>query len=418
MSDNSFFSDDDPTPRVTAPIVSDVLDEPPSKKRKGKKTTVPRPARKDDKTKLQHGSGEKKAAITIVSKKSRPDEIAETLDDLAAMLESGDSEQRALRTLAEQYGKYNVGRAYGRAADLMARGETIIAALSDQTDTFPRVVRELIGAAATPRDLHRNLRRCAELIVESSDVKAAIRAALFKPLMMLGIVVVFVLLASSWLLPTVVGVFSSIGAKTPEATLIMIGVGGSVKWVFIVIIALIFLWFIYWFGFGRKVESVRIWKDTMAIRMPMLGPINQMQAAAKFSDVVAVCLGSGIPEVEALEIGARACGNEALQAHIMDHIGKQKLGHAVFANVADTPLLPWNFKNRIAISPSPRERINVMKELALVFHKKARRRLDAFADRVGPITEMMVLSVAAVVILAVAIPVTTFAPSMMNMVQH
>lgn len=369
-----------------------------------------------DDSKLTLDVGEKKPLFTVVGKKSRPDDIAETLEDLAAMLEAGESEDRALRTLAKHYSKFNVGKAYERSADLIARGETIKAALSAQTDTFPRVVRELIGAASTPRDLHRNLRRSAQLIVESSDVRAQIKAALFKPMFMFGIVIVFVIVAAQWLLPMVSNVFSSIGSKTPPATTIMIAIGGDVKWVFVVAIGIIALWMVYWYGFGRKIEAVRIWRDRMSIQIPLIGPINQMQAAARFSDVVSVCLGSGIPEVEALEIGARACGNEALQAHVNDHIGNQKLGNAVFSDVADTPLLPWNFKNRIEVSPSPRERIKVMADLAEIFHKKARRRLNTFADRVGPITEMMVLSIAAVVILAIAIPVTSFAPQMMGLV--
>ncbi|WIB65646.1 type II secretion system F family protein [Curtobacterium sp. MCBD17_040] len=387
-----------------------------SKKSKKDKVDADSLVRANDDAKLKLGAGEKQPMFTVVAKKSRPDDIAETLEDLASMLEAGDAEDRALRTLAEQYAKFNVGKAYQRAADLIARGETIKAALSAQTDTFPRVVRELIGAASTPRDLHRNLKRCAELIVESSDVRAQIKAALFKPMFMFGIVIAFVIVAAQWLLPTVAGVFGSIGSKTPKATLVMIAVGGDIKWVFVVALALIALWFVYWYGFGRKVEAVRIWKDKMAIQAPLIGPINQMQAAARFSDVVSVCLASGIPEVDALEIGGRACGNEALQAHINNHIGAQKLGNAVFADVADTPLLPWNFKNRIEVSPSPRERINVMADLSKTFHKKARRRLNSFADRVGPITEMMVLCIAAVVILAVAIPVTSFAPQMMGMV--
>jgi len=428
MSDDFFsiFDDekDDSTPS-TFDLPENGVDVPAKKSKfgititsgkKSKTTAADLIGGRDDR-KLILDTGEKAPLFTVVGKKSRPDDIAETLEDLASMLESGESEDRALRTLAHHYAKFNVGKAYNRAADLIARGETIKAALSAQTDTFPRVVRELIGAASTPRDLHRNLRRSAQLIVESSDVKAQIKAALFKPMFMFGIVIVFVVVAAQWLLPMVANVFTSIGSKTPKSTTIMIAVGGDVKWVFVVIAILILLWVIYWYGFGRKIEAVRIWKDRMAIQVPLIGPINQMQAAARFSDVVSVCLGSGIPEVEALEIGARACGNEALQAHVNDHIGNQKLGNAVFADVADTPLLPWNFKNRIEVSPSPRERIKVMADLAEIFHKKARRRLNTFADRVGPITEMMVLSIAAVVILAIAIPVTSFAPQMMGMVK-
>jgi type II secretory pathway component PulF len=361
------------------------------------------------------GTGTKRPGITIVGKKSPVDDVAETLEDLASMLEAGESEDRAVQQLAKQYGKYNIGMAYKRVGARMINGTTIIEALNAETDVLPRVARELIAAGSTPRDLHSNLRQAARIIVASSDVKAKVRSALFKPLLTLGIVIVFILGAAEWLLPSVVDMFTSIGSDAPQATVIMIAVGGSLKWVLGGVAALVLLWMGYWIFSGRKNQKLRVIRDRFSLNAPLIGPITKMGVAGRFTDVLAACLSSGMTELDALEIAGRSCGNEAIEAHVREHIVRQRVGEAVFGDVARTELFPWNLSHRIDIAPSPRQRIEVMRDLAKVFNKKSDRRLNAFVDKVGPLTEIVVLIAAAVVILMVAIPVTTFAPALMNL---
>jgi type II secretory pathway component PulF len=359
---------------------------------------------------------EKRPLFTIVGKKSRIDDIGETLEDLASMLESGESEEHALSELSKHYAKTNVGMAYGRAAEKMReRGDTIIEALVAETDVFPSVARELIAAASTPRDLHANLRHAALIIVEGSDIKAKVKSALFKPMMTLVIVILFILGSAEFLLPGVAKMFESINAEVPPMTVTMIAFGHSLKWVMGGIALIVLAWLGFWAVAGRKNPKLRILRDTLALRAPMIGPIAQMAAAARFTEVLSACLASGMTELDGLEVAGRACGNEAIDEHVKKHIIKQRIGQAVFVDVADTPLFPWNLKNRIEVAPSPRQRITVMKDLAQVFHKKSHRKLESFTDQIGPITEIFVLSAAAVVILMVAIPVTTFAPALVRM---
>ena len=398
----------------------------PSKPRRARATKEDRTALKNaraaerarDIETVDPDSDAKKPLFTVVGKKARVDDIAETLEDLASMLEAGESEDRAVSVLAEQYAKINVGMAYKRASVRMREdGDTIIQALTAEKDVFPRVARELIAAGTTPRDLHSNLRQAARIIVDTSDIKAQIRSALFKPMMTLGIVIAFILVAAEWLLPGVVTMFTSIGAEAPPVTVAMIAIGSSVKWVMGGIVVLILLWLAFWAFYGRKVKKLRVFRDAQAIKAPLVGPITMFATAARFTDVLAACLASGMTELDALEIAGRSCGNEAVEEHVRDHIAMQRVGEAVFADVTKTPLFPWNLGHRIDIAPSPRQRIEVMRDLADVFNKKSRRKLNAFADRVGPITEIFVLSAAAVVILMVAIPVTTFAPALMQIGQ-
>lgn len=357
----------------------------------------------------------KKPWLTVFSgKRARPDEVAETLTDLASMLESGESEHKAVSALAEQYADYDIGQAYERVVMLLDRGVSLGGAMSEQTDSFPSVVRELIGAAKMPKDMHRNLRQAALIIVEADTVKSQIKSALFKPGFLLFFLVAFTLVSIQWLLPMTAGMFTDIGAELPAMTQTILTIGGLLKWVLLAVIIVVILFNFFWIVFGRYNERIATIYDTQALKAPLVGDIMRMSVAARFCDVLAACLSVGMSEIEALETAARACGNRALKRWVDEHVGRQRAGLVAFSDVAKTEMLPWNFRNRMETTSSLTRRVEILGELASTFHSKAQVRLTRFAERIGPITEGAVIVIVILVVLLIISPILTFIPTMLS----
>ncbi|MCI4659780.1 type II secretion system F family protein [Cryobacterium zhongshanensis] len=355
----------------------------------------------------------KKPFLTVFNgKRARPDEVAETLTDLASMLENGQSERKSVEALAEQYSNYDIGEAYERVVMLLDRGVTLGAAMADQEDAFPPVVRELIGAAKMPKDMHRNLRQAAIIIVEADNIKSQIKNALFKPGFMAFFLLLFTLASIQWLLPMTTGMFTGIGAAIPPTTVIIISVGSWLKWGLLAVIIFIVVWKLFWAIIGKNNERMATISDTWALEMPLIGEITRMSVAARFCDVLAACLNVGMSEIEALETAGRACGNRALKAWVDEHVGRQRVGLVAFGDVAQTEMLPWNFRNRIETTSSLTRRIEILFELAETFHTKAQQRLTRFADRVGPLTEGAVVIVVILLVMLIISPILTFIPTM------
>lgn len=354
--------------------------------------------------------------VIFNGKRARPDEVAETLTDLAAMLESGESEHASVSALAQQYAAYDVGQAYERVVLLLDRGVVLSDAMADQTDAFPSVVRELMSAAKMPKDMHRNLRQAAIIVLEADTIRSQVRGALFKPGFMLFFLMAFTVTAVQFLLPMMTQMFTGIGAEPPALTVVTIAIGESLKWVIGAVFVLALLAFGYWQLLGKRNERLAQKMDAFSLRAPLLGDIMRMSVAARFCDVLAACLAVGMSEIESLETASRACGNRALQGWVSEHVDRQRYGVVKFSDVAKTELLPWNFRNRIETTASLTRRIEVMRELAATFHAKSQERLNRFAERVGPLTEgAVVITVVAVVALVVS-PVLTFIPTLIETV--
>lgn len=354
--------------------------------------------------------------VMFEGKRARPDEVAESLADLASMLENGESEHRSVSALAEQYSDYDIGEAYERVVMLLDRGVTLSEAMADQTDAFPAVVRELIRAANMPKDLHRNLRQAATIIIETGNIKSQIKSALFKPGFMLVFLMIFVVAAVQFLLPMTTSMFEGIGAEPPQTTLVILAVGEVLKWVLGGAVVVITLFTLMWKTFLKRNEKLALKADLFAMNAPLMGEVMRMSVAARFCDVLSACLSVGMSELEALETASRACGNKALQAWVDEHTGRQRYGIVGFADVAKTELLPWNFRNRIETTSSLTRRVEILRELATTFHTKAQERLNRFADRIGPITEGVVVIAIVVVVILIVMPVLTFIPTLIETV--
>lgn len=360
----------------------------------------------------------KKPWITVFSgKRARPDEVAETLTDLASMLENGQSEHKSVEALAVQYANYDIGQAYERVVMLLDRGVTLGAAMADQEDEFPPVVRELIAAAKMPRDTHRNLRQAAIIIMEADNIRSQIKSALFKPGMMLFFLIVFALASVQWLLPMTAGMFTGIGAEMPPMTKTIMAVGEMLKWVLLGLMVLVILWKFFWALYGKNNERIATINDHLALKVAMIGEIMRMAVAARFCDVLAACLAVGMSEIEALETAGRACGNRALASWVTEHVGRQRVGLVAFSDVAKTEMLPWNFRNRIETTSSLTRRVEILRELAESFHFKAQQRLERFAERVGPITEGAVVVAVIFVVMLIISPILSFIPTMLETIQ-
>lgn len=365
------------------------------------------------------GEGEipKKPWLTLFSgKRARPDEVAETLSDLASMLENGESERAAVDALAQQYSAYDIGEAYGRVVRLLDRGVTLEKAMADQTDAFPPVVRELIAAANMAKDLHRNLRQASIIIIEADSIKTQVKSALFKPGFMMVFLMIFVIAAVQFLLPMTTQMFTGIGTEAPPTTLIIIAVGDVLKWVFGAIILLGLIFALLWQVILKRNAKISLKADEMALKAPLFGDIMRMSVAARFCDVLSACLSVSMSELEALEVAGRASGNKALQQWVDDHRARQAYGIVSFGDVSKTELLPWNFRNRIETTTSMVRRIEILRELAGTFHTKAQERLNRFAERIGPITEGVVVITIVIVVLLIVTPILTFIPTLIETV--
>ena len=70
------------------------------------------------------------------------------------------------------------------------------------------------------------------------------------------------------------------------------------------------------YGSYTKTPKGRIWKAKMALTIPLIGPINQMNASVQFANTMSVLLAAGITLDRAVETTAKVMDNALFQDEI------------------------------------------------------------------------------------------------------
>lgn len=350
-------------------------------------------------------------------KKSKPELIARSLRALAMVLRVGQSEARALEIVGMQFRRYEVGRAYTRAAEVMrSQGATFKQAMLAE-DVFPRTVHELIEASATAQAVHENLVRGARLVAQGQDIKKKLLIAMIQPGFMLGMCLIFLFVAATFIIPGFITAFSTLNAETPPTVLIVLAASEVTKWVMGGLIVFIILLVAFWQVYGKRSNSMRRLVASVSMRIPVVGEITQLAATSRMFDLLAANLQSGRPEPIALVSAAAGSGNEAIRQHCIDHAEKMRSEGVPMKQFSQAKLFPENARYMLASAPSVKQEIEILNELAPEYRNEADRQLDAFSKTVEPLVTYVVYGVAGLLIVAVVLPMYAMFPALMAMGQ-
>jgi type IV pilus assembly protein PilC len=357
----------------------------------------------------------KQKIVFYNGKKAKPNLMARSLRALAMCLRVGEAEARSLEITGEQFAKYDIGRAFTRAAERMRNeGATFKQAMLVE-DVFPRTVRELIAAAPTSSGIHKNLVQAAKLVAQGETVKKKLIVAMIQPGFMLAMCLVFLFVASAVILPGFITTFASLNAETPPATLIVMQAAEITKWAMGFLILAILLFTGYWAIWGRRSLKVRVLMDTISIRIPVMGAIIQLAATSRLFELLSTNLLTGMGESQALESAGSGAGNEAIRHHTSKHAEKMRTEGARMADFTITPLLPENAKYMMASAPSVKQQIDIMLELGPEYRDEADVQLEAFTKTIEPLVNYIVYGVVGLLIVAVMVPMYSMFPALMEM---
>lgn len=361
---------------------------------------------------------ELKKAPTFVlykGKKSKPEVIARAIRSLTMVLRVGKSEADALSIVGTQFHKFEIGRAFEHASEVMRdEGASFKQALLAE-EVIPRTARELIEASPTSQALHKNLHQAAKLVAESESVKKKLLMNLIQPGFMLGLCVALLFGSVAFIIPGFISVFTQMGTETPTMTLAILEVADVAKWVIGGFIAALLLFLGYWALIGRKSPGFRAAVDHVFIRVPHIGSILQLSATSRLFQLLAANLSTGIGEPDALIGAARGCGNEAIKKHCLEHAERMMEEGVPLKEFAQSKLFPSAAGQMLASSPSVRQEVEVMSELSPEYAEEANTQLEALSRVLDPLVNYIVYAIAGALIVCLMLPMYSIYPSLMEM---
>lgn len=243
-------------------------------------------------------------------------DLALGLRMLATLLESGLSMTRAFAALEEL-----VPESWGAALPIIARsvreGRSLAAAFAAAPVEFPPVVLGIVQAGEGGSGVAVAVQRAAELTEQIAATRAAVIAALAYPCVLATAGAASVALLVGVVLPRFGAILADLGQPLPATTRFVLGFATSARALAIPLLVIGIAAMIVFRAWKATPGGSRRWHELL-LAVPLLGDFRRSAATARASAALAALLESGVPISLALVHGARASGDSAIGARMLE----------------------------------------------------------------------------------------------------
>jgi type IV pilus assembly protein PilC len=256
-------------------------------------------------------------------------------------------------------------------------GSALHEALARHPLYFDDLYVNLVEAGEQAGALESLLEKIATYKEKTEALKKKVKKALFYPTAVM-VVVIFVI-------PQFEALFKGFGAELPAFTQFVIDLSRLLQDQGILFAAGIFgagYTFLY---FKKRSKAMREALDRMALKLPIIGPILEKAAIARFARTLATMFAAGVPMVEALESVAGATGNIVYSNAVMKMREEVSTGQRLQQAMLNTGLFPNMVIQMIAVGEESGSLDEMSGKVATFFEADVDNAVDSMSSLLEPL---------------------------------
>lgn len=230
---------------------------------------------------------------------------------LALLIGAGLPVEQAVASVAQQTEKESAARALHAVRAQVNEGRRLSQAFARDGRFGPLYV-SVVAAGESSGALGPVLERLAAHLEKVQMMRRKALAALIYPAVLAAVAVSVIAALMVFVVPQIVGQFASMGAELPWPTRVLIGASHFARdWLWLAALVLAAGGFALSRALRR--EAFRRRADTLLLRVPVLGRLARIAAAARFARTFATLTGSGAPILDSLAAARGSAQNLVLR---------------------------------------------------------------------------------------------------------
>jgi len=272
-------------------------------------------------------------------------------------------------------------------------GEALAQAFGKQKDIFPPLYINMLRAGETSGTLPDVLKRLSYILEHEHKVKSDISSALQYPKMVVMALggAFFVLL--TFVIPKFESIFMNAGITLPVPTKICIALNYFIREYWFIIFGVVTA-VVVGYKYYMKTEQGRLLRDSIILKVPLLGPLFQKAAMSRFASIFAILQASGIQVLSALQILSGTIGNDAIAKQFDMIKDKVQEGRGISGPLRSAKYFTPMVVDMIAIGEETGQLDEMLNEVATHYDDEVEYAVKKLSDNIGP---LLIVGLAAVV---------------------
>jgi type IV pilus assembly protein PilC len=271
-------------------------------------------------------------------------------------------------------------------------GTSLHEALAKHPLYFDDLYINLVQAGEQAGALEGLLDKIATYKEKTEALKKKVKKALFYPAAVLAVAVIVTVILLIFVIPQFESLFKGFGADLPAFTLMVINLSRFVQSYGIYIAAVIGAAVWVFFYFKKRSKRMREFLDRVVLHVPVIGPILNKAAIARFARTLSTMFAAGVPLVEALESVAGATGNIIYENAVMRMRDEVATGQRLQRAMETTELFPNMVVQMIAVGEESGSLDTMAGKVATFYEAEVDNAVDAMSSLLEPLI-MVILGV-------------------------
>ena len=273
-------------------------------------------------------------------------------------------------------------------------GTALADAFSKHPLHFDDLVVNLVEAGEQAGALETLLDKIATYKEKTEALKKKIKKALTYPAAVLVVAFVVTTILLIFVIPAFEDLFQGFGADLPTFTRMVIELSVFVRAKGVYIAVIIGAAIGTFFYFQKRSRPMRHFLDRMSLKMPIIGPILQKAAIARYARTLATMFAAGVPLVEALESVAGATGNIVYEIGVLKVRDEVSTGQRLQQAMENVDLFPNMVIQMIAVGEESGSLDSMSAKVADFYEED----VDNAVDNLSSLLEPMIMAILGVLV--------------------
>ncbi len=273
-------------------------------------------------------------------------------------------------------------------------GTSLADALAKHPLYFDDLFVNLVESGEQAGALETLLDKVATYKEKTEAIKKKIKKALTYPAAVLVVAFVVTLILLIFVIPAFEDLFQGFGADLPAFTRFVIDISEFVRnqgWLLGIAFAAAVGTFLY---FQKRSRAMRHFLDRLALKVPIIGPIMQKAAIARYARTLSTMFAAGVPLVEALESVAGATGNIVFEEAVLQMRDEVATGQRLQQSMENTDLFPNMVIQMIAVGEESGSLDDMSAKVADFYEED----VDNAVDNLSSLLEPMIMAILGVLV--------------------
>lgn len=333
----------------------------------------------------------------------KPRDLIDASNQLATLIQAGITISSALKLLQGQVTNKPLKKVFGGLIEQIQAGNSLSQALTLYPRVFSTTYCQIIKASEQAGTLEVGFKQAAKHLEKQSYAAQRIKRAMLYPTFVLLLAVAVGILLITVALPPLINLFSSLDVQLPWMTSLLISVSNFfiadglfvLLGILVVIIALFFL---------LRLPSVKLIRDELLLKMPLVGKINIERNMGLFCQTASMLLQAGLRLPQVIEIVVQTNRNQVIRDALNNVRDRLMQGEGLAQPMAENKLFPALLVEMALVGEKTGTMDTTLGTLADFYDREVDRKIDSLISMIEPLLTLLIGGVVIFIALSMITP--------------